>query len=63
MGWRGERGDEKEEKEKKEEKGNEQEKEKEKSNIRNLQGGIQQLDHITWNSAPVTAQQAAFVSS
>lgn len=38
-------------------------KEKEKTNVRNLHRGIQQLDHVTWKSAPVTAQQAAFVSS
>lgn len=55
-------------KKRKEEKGTEkkkrkEKKEKEKTNIRNLHCHIQQLDHITWKSAPVTAQQAAFVSS
>ena len=41
----------------------EKEEEKEKTDIRNLHCSTQQLDHITWKSAPVTAQQAAFVSS
>lgn len=36
---------------------------KEKTNIRHLHCSLQQLDRITWKSAPVTAQQTAFVSS
>lgn len=54
---------EKERRRRKKKKKRKEKKEKEKTNIRNLHCHIQQLDHITWKSAPVTAQQAAFVSS